>query len=51
MPLINHKIELSLNWIGNCVLTSAANASSATIKITEAKLYDPAVTLGNAKLA
>ena len=53
MPLINCKIELSLNWIENCVLTTAANASSATFKITDAKLYVPVVTLSiedNAKL-
>ena len=31
MPLINSKIELSLNWIKNCVLTTAANALSATL--------------------
>ena len=44
MPLINCKIEFSLNWIENCVLTSApigANADaigsdSATFKITNA---------------
>ena len=45
MSLINCKIELSLNWIENCVLTTAANASSATFEITNAKLYVPAVTL------
>ena len=47
MPLINCKIELSLNWIENCVLTTApvgadANATgaySAIFKITDAKLY------------
>ena len=53
MPLINCKIELSLKWIENCVLTTApigadANATgadSATFKITDAKLYGPIVTL------
>ena len=53
MSLINCKIELSLKWIENCVLTSApigddANAAgtdSATFKITYAKLYVPIVTL------
>ena len=53
MPLINCKIELSLKWIENCVLTTApigadANATgadSATFKITDAKLYVPIVTL------
>ena len=42
MPLINCKVELLLNWIENCVLTSAAiganangtGADSATFKIT-----------------
>ena len=51
MPLINCKVELSLKWIENCVLTTAAiganananaaGADSATFKITEAKLYVP----------
>ena len=62
MPLINCKVELSLRWIENCVLTTApidadANATgadSATFKITDAKLYVPIVTLSaedNAKLS
>ena len=62
MPLINCKVELSLRWIGNCVLTSAAvdaivnntGADSATFKTTDAKLYVPIVTLSaedNAKLS
>ena len=34
MPLINCKTELSLNLIENCVLTTTADASSATFKIT-----------------
>ena len=51
MPLINCKVELSLKWIENCVLTTAAiganananaaGADSATFKITDAKLYVP----------
>ena len=45
MPLINCKVELSLNWIENCVLTTAANANKAIFKITDAKLYVPIVTL------
>ena len=53
MPLINCRVELSLRWIENCVLTTAAiganaNATgteSTTFKITEAKLYVPIVTL------
>ena len=62
VPLINCKVELSLRWIENCVLTSAAvdanvnntGADSATFKITDAKLYVPIVTLSaedNAKLS
>ena len=42
MPLINCKVELSLKWIENCVLTVA---NTATFKITDAKLYVPIVTL------
>ena len=51
MPLINCKIELSLKWIKNCALTAA---TTATFKITDAKLYVPIVTLkteDNAKLS
>ena len=62
VPLINCKVELSLRWIENCVLTSAAvdananntGADSATFKITDTKLYVPIVTLSaedNAKLS
>ena len=54
MPLINCKVEFSLTWIENCVLSTADNASSATFKITDAKLSIPVVTLStedNAKLA
>ena len=54
IPLINCKVELSLKWIENCVLTTAANANKATFKITDAKLYVPNVTLSiedNAKLS
>ena len=42
MPLINCKVEISLNWIENCMLTTA---TTATFKITGAKLYIPIVTL------
>ena len=53
MPLINGKVDLSLRWIENCVLTTAAignnadasGADSITFKITDAKLYVPIVTL------
>ena len=54
MPLINCKTELSLNWIENCVLTTAANANKAIFKITDAKLYVTIVTLSaedNVKLS
>ena len=43
MPLINCKIELSLKWIENCILSNAGTA--ATFTITDAKLYVPIVTL------
>ena len=50
---INCEVELSLKWIGNCVLTSApidanannTGANSATFEITDAKLYVQIVTL------
>ena len=31
-PLINCNIELSLNWIENCILTTAANSIKAVLK-------------------
>ena len=42
MPLINCKIELSLNWIERCLLT---NANTAIFRITDAKLFLLIVTL------
>ena len=62
IPLINWKVDLSLRWIKNCVLTTAAidadadatGADTATFKITDAKRYVPIVTLSaedNAKLS
>ena len=47
ISLINCKVELSLEWIQNCVLTTApigaiandTGADSATFKITDPKLY------------
>ena len=58
MPLINCKIELSLKWIENCILTINPNANNninkATFTITDAELYVPIVTLkteDNAKLS
>ena len=52
MPLINCKVELSLRWYENCILSNVAGNS--TFKITDAKLYVPVVTLStedNAKLS
>ena len=45
MLLINCKVELSLKWNENCILTTAANANKAIFEITDAKLYIPNVTL------
>ena len=52
IPLINCKVELSLSWYENCLLSSAGN--NAIFTITDAKLYVPIVTLSvedNAKLS
>ena len=43
MPLINCKVELSLSWNPNCVLSNLVGPSTFTI--TDAKLYVPIVTL------
>ena len=51
MPLINCKVELSLKWYERRLLTAAA--TTATFRITDAKLYVPIVTLSiedNSKL-
>ena len=51
MLLINCKVELSLSWDPNCVLSNLVGASTFTI--TDAKLYVPIVTLSiedNSKL-
>ena len=51
MLLINCKVELSLSWDPNCVLSNLVQAS--TFKITDAKIYVSIVTLsieGNVKL-
>ena len=37
MPLTNCKIHFELNWIEDCILSSAGN--SAKIKITDPKLH------------
>ena len=42
IPLINSKVELTVNWIERCVLTIA---NTAIFKITDAKLYVPVVIL------
>ena len=52
MLLINCKVELSLSWDPNCVLSNLVGASTFTI--TDAKLYVPIVTLSiedNSKLS
>ena len=52
MPLINCKVELSLTWNPNCVLSNLVGNS--TFIITDAKLYVSVVTLStedNAKLS
>ena len=58
MPSINCKILLSLKWIENCILTinldANNNINKATLRITDAKLYVPIVTLSledNVKLS
>ena len=43
MPLINCKVYLELNWIENCILSSAEDP--AKFEITDAKLHVPVVTL------
>ena len=43
MPLINCKVYLELNWIEDCILSSAGN--SAKFAITDTKLHVPIVTL------
>ena len=45
MPLINCKVEISLKWIENSILSTLG--TSATFKITDAKLYIPIVTLSS----
>ena len=52
MPLINCKVELSLKWHENCILSSAGTA--VTFAITDTKLYVPIVSLSaedNVKLS
>ena len=52
MPLIDCKVELSLEWNENCVLSS--EDANSVFTITDTKLCVPIVTLsaeGNAKLS
>ena len=52
IPLINCKVELSLRWYKNCILSNVA--VNSIFKITDAKLYVPIVTIkteDNAKLS
>ena len=51
MPLVSCRVELSLSWNENCILTSFAG--NTTFTITDAKLYVPVVILSaedNARL-
>ena len=53
IPLINCKVELTLNLYTNCVII-IGNGTAATFTITDTKLYVPIVTLKteeNAKLS
>ena len=43
MPLINWKVELSLKWYENCILSSGGTAE--TFAVADTKLYVPVVTL------
>ena len=43
MPLINCKVEFSLKWYENCILSSPGD--NATFTITDTKPYVPIVTL------
>ena len=52
MPLINCKVELSLKWDKNCILSS--KDGNSVFAIIDIKLYVPIVTLsakGNVKLS
>ena len=43
MPLINYKVYFELNWIEDCILSTAGN--SAKFEITDTKLHVSIVTL------
>ena len=45
MPLINCKVYLEVNWIENCILSSAGDSIDAIDTLTDAKLNVPIVTL------
>ena len=55
IPLINCKVELSLTWVENCMLSGGENindagvvanaGTAANFKITDSNLYVPVVTL------
>ena len=49
MPLINCKVFLELNWIEDCILSSAGN--TAKFEITDAKLRASIVTLSTKDIA
>ena len=49
MPLTNCKVFLELNWIEDCILSSAGN--SAKSQITDSKLHVPIVTLSTKDIA
>ena len=43
IPSINYKIHFELNWIEDCILSSAGD--SAKLKIMDTKYHVPIVTL------
>ena len=45
MPLINCKVEFSLKWYENCILSNAGD--NATFTITDTKLYVPIFTVSS----
>ena len=45
MPLIHCKVEFSLKWYENCILSNAGD--NATFIMTDTKIYVPIVTLCN----
>ena len=49
MPLINCKVYLELNWIENCILSTAGD--TAKCAITDTKLHVPTVNLSTKDIA